>query len=193
MPWISRWRWGWTNGLRRAACRPAWALGGSFVENDIASLTALAQRKGVELRMLAAARAVSQQQAERTMRKIAEVMPTLRDKRVGLLGLAVKPHTSSVAGSSSVALARQLAENGAVVRAYDPFAMIQAERELEQVVSFCDSAYMAAEGVDALILATGWPEFRSLDFAQDEDIAAPSVDCGYEKPARLRAAARPGI
>ena len=93
-------------------------------------------------------------------------MPTLRDKRVGLLGLSVKPHTSSVAGSASVALARQLVECGAVVRAYDPFAMAHAERELEQVVSLCDSAYMAAEGVDALILATGWPEFRSLDFVR---------------------------
>jgi UDPglucose 6-dehydrogenase len=80
--------------------------------------------------------------------------------------LAVKPHTSSVAGSASVALARQLVENGAVVRAYDPFAMMHAERELEQVVSLCDSAYTAAEGVDALILATGWPEFRSLDFVR---------------------------
>jgi UDPglucose 6-dehydrogenase len=141
-------------------------LGGSFVESDIASLTALAQRKGVQLQMLEAAQAVSQQHAERTMRKIAEAMPTLRDKRVGLLGLAVKPHTSSVTGSASVALARQLVKNGAVVRAYDPFAMIQAERELEQDVSFCDSAYVAAEGVDALILATGWPEFRCLDFAR---------------------------
>jgi UDPglucose 6-dehydrogenase len=141
-------------------------MGGSFVESNIASLTALAQRKGVRLQMLEAAQAVSHQHAERTMRKIAEVMPSLRDKRVGLLGLAVKPHTSSVAGSASVALARQLAQNGAVVRAYDPFAMMQAEQELEQTVSFCDSAYMAAEGVDALILATGWPEFRSLDFAK---------------------------
>jgi UDPglucose 6-dehydrogenase len=118
------------------------------------------------MHMLTAAQTVCQQHAERTMRKIAEVMPTLRDKRVGLLGLAVKPHTSSVAGSSSVALARQLAGSGAIVRAYDPFAMIHAERELEQVVSFCDSAYLAAEGTDALILATGWPEFRSLDFAR---------------------------
>ncbi len=141
-------------------------MGGRFVENDLASLTSLAQSKGLELRMLNAARTVSQQHAQRTMRKIAEVMPTLQDKRVGLLGLAMKPHTSSVAGSASVALARQLAENGATVRAYDPFAMIQAKPELEQMVSFCDSAYMAAEGVDALILATGWPEFRNLDFAK---------------------------
>lgn len=141
-------------------------LGGNFVESDIASLTALAQRKGVELQMLTAAQAVSRQHAERTMRKLAEVMPSMRDKRVGLLGLAVKPHTSSVAGSASVALARQLVQSGAQVRAYDPFAMAHAERELQQVVSLCDSAYMAAEGVDALILATGWPEFRGLDFVR---------------------------
>jgi UDPglucose 6-dehydrogenase len=141
-------------------------MGGSFVESDLANLTSLAQRKGVQLQMLTAAQAVSQQHAERTMRKIAEVMPTLRDARVGLLGLAVKPHTSSVAGSSSVALARQLVQSGAVVRAYDPFAMLHAERELQKVVSLCDSAYLAAEGVDALILATGWPEFRNLDFAR---------------------------
>jgi UDPglucose 6-dehydrogenase len=131
-------------------------LGGNFVESDIASLTALAQRKGVELRMLSAAQTVSQEQAKRTMRKIS----------VGLLGLSVKPHTSSLAGSSSVALARQLVECGAEVRAYDPFAMSHAGRELEHVVSMCDSAYIAAEGVEALILATGWPEFRSLDFVR---------------------------
>ncbi len=141
-------------------------MGGSFVGPDIANLTALAQRSGVALQVLTAAQAVSEQHNERTMRKIAEVMPTLHDKRVGMLGLAVKPHTSSVTGSASVALARHLVEKGAAVQAYDPFAMTQAERELENAVAYCDSAYKAAEGMDALILATGWPEFRSLDFAK---------------------------
>jgi len=56
------------------------------------------------------------------------------------------------------------------VRAYDPFAMPEAGTELNQLVSFCDSAYTAAEGVDALVLATGWPEFRSLDFARMKSI-----------------------
>ncbi len=141
-------------------------MGGSFVESDIASLKSLALSNGVELKMLAAAQIVSQQHAGRTMRRIAEVMPNLRNTRVGLLGLAMKPHTSSVVGSAAIALARQLAESGAVVRAYDPFAMLQAELELEQVVSYCDSPYTAAEGMDALIVATAWPEFRNLDFAR---------------------------
>lgn len=141
-------------------------LGGNFVEHDLASLNTLASRKGVELRMLAAAQSVSQQHAERTMRKIADVVPSLSGKQVGLLGLAVKPHTSSVAGSAAMALAHQLAQTGALVQAYDPFAMPHAAPQLEQIVSLCDSPYKAAEGVEALIVATGWPEFRSLDFVK---------------------------
>jgi UDPglucose 6-dehydrogenase len=31
---------------------------------------------------------------------------------------------------------------------------------------YCDSAYAAAEGTEALVVGTGWPEFRALDFAK---------------------------
>jgi UDPglucose 6-dehydrogenase len=37
-------------------------------------------------------------------------------------------------------------------------------RQLNGSVRYCDSAYAAAEGVDALVVGTGWPEFRALDF-----------------------------
>lgn len=141
-------------------------LGGSYVESDIASLNELARRKGVEMQMLTAAQVVSHQHAMRTMGKIHAAIPELSGAHLGMLGLSVKPHTSSVAGSASVALARELAQTGAKVRAYDPFAMPYAKKELQQMVALCDSAYTAAEGMDALILATGWPEFRSLDFAR---------------------------
>ena len=36
--------------------------------------------------------------------------------------------------------------------------------ELNGTVRYCESAYAAAEGLDALVVGTGWPEFRSLDF-----------------------------
>src|SRR5260370_595533 len=37
---------------------------------------------------------------------------------------------------------------------------------LTVMVKYCESAYGVAEGVDALVVATGWPEFRTLDFAR---------------------------
>ena len=50
------------------------------------------------------------------------------------------------------------------MHAYDPVAIPEAKLELNGSVTYCDSAYSAAEGADALIVGTGWTEFRSLDF-----------------------------
>ena len=50
------------------------------------------------------------------------------------------------------------------MRAYDPVAIPDAKLELNGTVQYCDSAYAACEGVDALVVGTGWPEFRGLDF-----------------------------
>ena len=63
-------------------------------------------------------------------------------------------------------LAKNLIAQGAKVRAYDPVALPEARVELNGSVHYCDSAYAAAEGVDALVVGTGWPEFRGLDFSR---------------------------
>jgi UDPglucose 6-dehydrogenase len=52
------------------------------------------------------------------------------------------------------------------VRAYDPVAIPDARLQLSGMVRYFESAYGAAEGVDALVVATGWPEFRTLDFTK---------------------------
>ena len=43
-------------------------------------------------------------------------------------------------------------------------AIPEAQLQLNGMVKYCESAYGAAEGVDALVVGTGWPEFRALDF-----------------------------
>jgi UDPglucose 6-dehydrogenase len=63
-----------------------------------------------------------------------------------------------------VLLAERLVEKGARVRAYDPVATAEAKGRLNGTVRYCESAYAAAEGMDALVVGTGWPEFRALDF-----------------------------
>ena len=140
------------------------SLGGSFTESDMDSLANLAAGSGVSLKILSAAREVNQEFCARIMRKINSAMGSVEGKQVGLLGLAFKPNTNSVVSSGSIRLARSLMENGAHVKAYDPIAMPDAQQELSGNVRYCDSAYSVAEGADALVLGTGWPEFRTLDF-----------------------------
>jgi UDPglucose 6-dehydrogenase len=140
------------------------SLGGSFTESDMDSLANLAAGSGVSLKILSAAREVNQEFCARIMKKINSAMGSVEGKQVGLLGLAFKPNTNSVVSSGSIRLARSLMESGAHVKAYDPIAMPDAQQELTGNVRYCDSAYSVAEGADALVLGTGWPEFRTLDF-----------------------------
>lgn len=144
--------------------QPGVGFGGAFVEAEMESLAQLASGNGISLKVLAAARDVNRNYSDRILGKITSAMDSLQGKEVGLLGLAFKPNTNSVAGSSSVALARSLTAKGARVRAYDPVAIPDAQVELTNTVRFCDNPYAAAEGSDALVVGTGWPEFRALDF-----------------------------
>ena len=144
--------------------QPGAGMGGVFAESDLDSLSALAQSNGVSLKVLGAARDVNHTLADRLVEKIAAVLNSVDNKDVGILGLAFKPNTNSVAGSSSVRLAESLLSKGARVRAYDPVAIPEAKTRLNGSVRYCDDAYAAAEGVDALVVGTGWPEFRALDF-----------------------------
>jgi UDPglucose 6-dehydrogenase len=139
-------------------------MGGVFAESDMDSLTQLAQSNGVSLKVLSAARDVNQTLADRLVEKIAHTLNTVENKDVGILGLAFKPNTNSVAGSSSMRLAESLVSKGARVRAYDPVAIPEAKTRLNDSVRYCETAYAAAEGSDALVVGTGWPEFRALDF-----------------------------
>jgi UDPglucose 6-dehydrogenase len=148
--------------------QPGAGMGGVFAESDMDSLAELAQTNGVPLKVLGAARDVNHTLAERLVEKIATALNSVdnsvENKDVGILGLAFKPNTNSVAGSSAVRLAENLVSKGARVRAYDPVATSEAKLRLNGTVRYCESAYAAAEGMDALVVGTGWPEFRALDF-----------------------------
>src|SRR6202451_4537330 len=146
--------------------QPGAGMGGLFAESDMDSLADLAQRNGVSLKVLSAAREVNHGLADQVIEKISKCVQSVQNKDVGILGMAFKPNTNSVAGSSSVRLAENLTAQGARVRAYDPVALPDARLELNGSVFYCESPYAAAEGVDALVVGTGWPEFRGLDFSR---------------------------
>jgi len=146
--------------------QPGAGMGGIFAESDMESLAELARSKGVALKVLTAAREVNQNLAENLIDKISGIIESVQNRDVGILGLAFKPNTNSVAGSAALRLAQSLIAKGARVRAYDPVAIPEARMELNGTVCYCDTPYAAAEGVDALVVGTGWPEFRTLDFAR---------------------------
>ncbi|MGH9685746.1 MAG: UDP binding domain-containing protein [Candidatus Acidiferrales bacterium] len=79
-----------------------------------------------------------------------------------VLGLALKPDTDDVRFDPAINLIRHLLEEGAKVPAYDPQAM-EKTRAILPDVDYTTSAYEAAKGCEALVIAAEWPEFRALE------------------------------
>ena len=117
------------------------------------SLVELAQAHGVPLKVLGAAREVNQYLADRLVEKISLRAEFSREQGSRNSGLAFKPNTNSVAGSSSMRLAETLVSKGAHVRAYDPVAIPEAKTRLNGSVRYCDPPSRRRRS-DALVVGT---------------------------------------
>ena len=82
--------------------------------------------------------------------------------RIDRLGLSRMSWTDDMRESPSLSILPPLVEAGATIRAFDPEGMTEARKLLPQLV-YCDDAYQAMDGADALVLLTEWNEFRGLD------------------------------
>ena len=139
-------------------------FGGSCFPKDVSALKQLAGNSGYHFQLLTAVIEVNELQKRRVVSKLKKHLGSLVGKKVALLGLAFKPHTDDMREASSVVLASRLQGEGAIVRAYDPVAEERAG-EMLTGVAMCDTALDAAEGADAVVIVTEWPEFADVDLA----------------------------
>ncbi|MGC1277149.1 MAG: UDP binding domain-containing protein, partial [Xanthobacteraceae bacterium] len=99
---------------------------------------------------------------------------SVRGKTVAVLGLTFKPNTDDTRDSPAIPLITALHDLGATVRGYDPAGMEQAKRLLPDI-DYCNSAYDAAEGANAVVIATEWEQFRALDLVRLKGVMAQPV------------------
>lgn len=117
--------------------------------------------------LLTASSEINQRQRRLIVEKLQAGLKVLRGRVITVFGLAFKPHTDDVRESPAIALVRMLADLGAHVRAHDPVAIDKARHELSAYhIEFIADPYRAAEGTDALVLATEWDEYRTLDLTR---------------------------
>src|SRR5580658_1247143 len=139
--------------------------GGSCFGKDTAALVGTAAEYGLDMAIVKAAREVNKKQRERVVDKLLGELKILKGRTIGLLGLAFKPNTDDLREAPAIDIARRLIERGARVKVHDPVAMdrFHAENPSLDVVR-CATAEEVAEGADALVLVTEWPEYRELDW-----------------------------
>jgi UDPglucose 6-dehydrogenase len=136
-------------------------IAGGTLARDVEFLRALARANGIASPLADGIAESNRRHADWTRERLTEMLEGIGAPRVALLGLTYKPGTDTLRRSASVDLGRWLIGRGVVVRAFDP-AVHAVPAELEQI-ELGATATGVLEGADVAVLATAWPEFRSLD------------------------------
>ena len=141
--------------------------GGSCFPKDVAAFIAISEELGVPFTLLKEVQRINQNQIDRFIKKIKDTLWVLKDKRIAVWGLTFKPDTDDVRNSVAIDLVTHLLREGAIVQAYDPKGAEKvAEYNLCKGAVLAKSALEAVENAEALVLATEWNEFQSIDFLQ---------------------------
>jgi UDPglucose 6-dehydrogenase len=137
--------------------------GGSCFPKDVDSLIHTAGRLGYDFRLLKSVAEINRERAAHLVDMVGKAVSPLDGRTVAVLGLAFKPNTDDMREAKSVEVVGMLHAAGAAVRAYDPVAADNARPLLPAGVTYCGSAYDAAEGADAAVLVTEWNEFKYIN------------------------------
>lgn len=169
----------------KAYVRAGAAFGGGTLARDIRFIGALGRRHGVAMPMLDAVLASNNAHRWWAFDRLAQRLGSLQGKTIAVLGLSYKPGTDALRRSLGVELCRRLSEAGASVRAFDP-KVAAWPKEFDIRVALAPDAGAALDGADAAVIATEWPEFKTLtaDIVLSRMRAAMVVDPnGFLAPA----------
>jgi len=137
-------------------------FGGSCFPKDLSAFIKIAEQAGYDFKLLSEVQRINAAQMDRFVKKIADTLWVLKDKSIGVLGLAFKQNTDDIRSSPAIELCQRLLKEGARLRVHDPKAMEKAKAVLRDV-TFVQEMNEIAEGCDALVIATEWEAFKRLD------------------------------
>jgi len=143
--------------------RPGLGFGGFCLPKDVQAFIHLGEKAGVDFGLLKEAERINKQRVDLFLEKLRHALWVLKEKQIGILGLAFKPDTDDIRFAPAIELIRRLLVEGAHIHAYDPQAM-EKTRALFPDVRYGKNPYEVILEADALLIATEWREFRDLDW-----------------------------
>jgi UDPglucose 6-dehydrogenase len=140
---------------------PGAAFAGGTLARDVMFLKALGHARDRDTPLMDGVESSNREHRTWARRRLATMLGDLRGRTIAVWGLTYKPGTDTLRRSTAVELCRWLLEQGAQVRVHDP-----AAEGLPPDLSAVMRAYspvQAAEGAEALVVATEWPEYRQVN------------------------------
>jgi UDPglucose 6-dehydrogenase len=118
-----------------------------------------AEKFGISLPIARATDEINRHQVPRLVERILSILP--KNGKITILGLSYKPNTNVIEESQGLELAKALSERGTPVNVYDPKAMEEAKKYLNNVL-FANSLEDSVQAADLILIATPWEEFKSI-------------------------------
>lgn len=146
-----------------AYLNPGLGIAGGNLERDLQTVLDLAEKAPVDRGVIEAWRANSRRRKDWCWQRLnASVLARKPDARIAILGLAYKENTHSTKNSAALDLVGRL--EGRDVRVHDPVV----SAVIVPFATGCVDPISCAQGADALVVATPWPEYRNIAL---EDLA----------------------
>src|SRR5882757_3069695 len=162
---------GYDRRIGQSSMSPGPGWGGSCLPKDTSAMLQVADAADFEFRLLRATIDTNERQRQRIVDKIRLAVTgrrggSLSHVRLGIYGLTFKANTDDLRDSPALAVAALLRQAGAELVAYDPAVRADTMRPELSAVTVVDDPYLVGKEVDALVILTEWPEFRTLDWAR---------------------------
>lgn len=155
---------------------PGIGYGGSCFPKDVQALARSSEDSKYDFKILKAVMEVNDYQKTKLIPNIkSHFKNNLKGKVFALWGLSFKPHTDDIREAPSLYNIEELLQAGAIIKAHDPESMENVKTVLGSKIQYCETPYDAAEGADAIFIATEWPEFRTPDFEKLSSILKGKV------------------
>ncbi|ASV86297.1 UDP-glucose dehydrogenase family protein [Ochrobactrum quorumnocens] len=137
-------------------------FGGSCFPKDTRAFAATGKKYDAPQSLIEEVIAVNEARKQSMAERIVAAAHESGTKTVAVLGIAFKPNTDDIRESPSLDIVTAIQKAGISVRAHDPEAMEAAKSVLPDV-TWCGSAYEAAQGAGVVALLTEWNAYRALD------------------------------
>ncbi len=142
-------------------------FGGSCFPKDTQALHKIASDAGAPSKLIYAVIASNDKRKANMAEKISKASMGVRNKKIGILGIAFKANTDDIRDSSALVIIEELIKKGAEIIAYDPEAIENSKKYFAYLssdkIKYAASTNEVLEKADTVAIVTEWQEFKKLD------------------------------
>ncbi len=136
--------------------------GGPCLPKDTLALTRFSESLGLDSDLIRAVLAVNVAHGYKAVTLAKDLLGSLKGKRIAVLGLAFKADTNNMKDAPSIAIIKNLLDDGAHVVTYDPKTISTVRGMLGDEVEYATDALSCIDQADCCIIVTEWSEFKQI-------------------------------